>query len=185
LELDVNWAVDSPVTVDSVVHHFEFCRHGTKLLHPISSSPRLECPNRPSGSVRGVRNAPDRTGRLDGWFQGNPKYCPGDNLKYSMDNPPGHPRQIPDVSGTWPNSFFFGSGGTKPLSTDNTPLNRTKIEGSLTFHNFMYVLDSQAFRTNYFCLQLIFRIFLDFLFVECHEWNRNSKWSMWKVCIAL
>jgi len=42
---------------------------------------------------------------------------PADNLKYPMDNPPGHPGQILEVSRTWPHSFFFEErGGTKHLT---------------------------------------------------------------------
>ena len=86
------------------------------------------CPTCPSGLVRGVRNAPDWTGRPDGlnrvfreksnvrdrcwqnqpvWFPGIPRYFLLDNLMYPMDNPSKYPGQIADVSGTWLN-FVLG-----------------------------------------------------------------------------
>jgi len=66
-----------------------------------------------------------------------------------MDTPP----DIWDVCGTWLDSFFFWNRGLK------TPFKRMKIEGSLTFHTFVLDSDSQAFRTCYFCSNLIYKIF--------------------------
>jgi len=96
----------------------------------VQSGPR--CPQRP-GPIRrpvfGVRGFRDFVRRT---------------ISSPMDNPFGHLGQIPDVSRTI--SFWNGR--------DKTPPKRMKIEGSLTFHKFMFVLDSQAFRTWYFFLIL-------------------------------
>ena len=81
--------------------------------------------------------------------------------------------------------FFLDRGVTKLLSTDKTLLNRTKIEGSLTFYNFMFFFRLSGIQNQILLLEVNLEAqdFLDFLLVECHEWNSTSKLCMWKGCI--
>ena len=132
------FALDSPI--------FSILLFLILTMHVVSSRKRGRVIVARTVSYPSIRSGLDANVR----FPRIPRYVRQTITMYPTDNPPGHPRQILDVSGTRPYSVFVG--------------NTHKIEGSVNFHDFMLVLDSIAFGICYFP-HLNF-LFLPVLFVR-------------------